>query len=309
MSEIMIAPVQGSTDAAWRYFHHKIYNTSCEYYTPFIRLEKHDLRRRDASDYACDLSRELPTVAQIIFRDYDELAELVDKVAALECRRIDINMGCPFPLQTARGRGAATVARPECVQAVTEVVGRHPEIDFSIKMRLGLREPYEWKDAVDALNNLKLRHITMHPRVAKQQYNGEPNLDVFEEFLTACRHKVIYNGDVTSIQDARAIQERFTDIAGIMVGRGVLGRPSLINEIISGEEMPKEKRLEMMLYFHRCLLQHYQETLTGGEHQVLSKIKVFWEYAESEIGRKARKALLKASSMAKYHTALALLNE
>lgn len=305
----MIAPVQGSTDAAWRYFHHKIFNTSCEYYTPFIRLEKHDLRRKDASDFACDMSRGMSTVAQVIFRDYDELSALVDKLQALDCRRIDINMGCPFPLQTARGRGAATIGRQESAQAVAKVVEQHPDIDFSLKMRLGFKDKYEWRNAIESLNEIKLSHITMHPRIARQQYTGSPDLEVFSDFLSVCRHNVIYNGDITSIEDAHNIRNSFPKISGIMLGRGVLGRPSLANEIISGEELPKEKRLEMMLYFHRTLMQHYQQTLTGGEHQVLSKIRVFWEYAESEIGHKARKALLKASSMAKYHTALALVNE
>lgn len=61
-----------------------------------------------------------------------------------------------------------------------------------------------------------------------------------------------------------------------------------------------------MLHFHRELLCHYESTLCG-DSQILSKIKPFWEYAEEEIGRKAWKAVKKASNIAKYHSAVAMI--
>ena len=76
-----------------------------------------------------------------------------------------------------------------------------------------------------------------------------------------------------------------------MTARGVLGRPSLIAEFGRGEGVePGSKGLKKMLHFHRELLCHYESTLCG-DSQILSKIKPFWEYAEEEIGRKARKAV------------------
>ncbi len=58
--------------------------------------------------------------------------------------------------------------------------------------------------------------------------------------------------------------------------------------------------------FHNRLFTHYQNTLCG-DMQVISKIKPFWEYAETEIGRKPWKAIKKASSMAKYISAIAMI--
>lgn len=62
----------------------------------------------------------------------------------------------------------------------------------------------------------------------------------------------------------------------------------------------------MMLDFHDRLFTHYKNTLCG-DSQVLSKIKPFWEFAESEIGRKPWKAIKKASSMPKYISAVAMI--
>ena len=91
-----------------------------------------------------------------------------------------------------------------------------------------------------------------------------------------------------------------------MLGRGLLGRPSLAAEVTAGEGWTRERRIEEMLRFHDALMAYYEETLCG-ESQLLSKIKPFWEYAEEEIGRKAWKAIKKAATLPKYRTALALI--
>lgn len=303
--KIYIAPVQGHTDAAWRNFHHEMYGGDFVYFTPFIRLEKGELRKRDRNDALSPLNEKTTLIPQVIFRDYEELSRLVALLKEDGVTSIDINMGCPFPLQTARGRGAATIARPEAAEAVRRVVEENPEISFSVKMRLGMSDRNEWRPLLEVLNTLPLSHITLHPRVARQQYGGEVDLAAFSEFLEASRHPVVYNGDLRTPAEIAEIAERFPSIEGIMLGRGLLGRPSLATEFAEGAEWSESRRLDQMKKFHNRLFSHYSSTLEGGDHQILSKIVPFWEYAESEIGRKAWKAVKKSGNMAKYHSALA----
>lgn len=306
MFEIHFAPVQGATDAPYRHFHATLYpEARLTYYTPFIRLEKGEIRKRDWNDAFPPLNDGCDLVPQVIFRDEQELSTLVARLTDAGCRRIDVNMGCPFPLQTARGRGAATIARPECAAALKAVVEAHPEVEFSVKMRLGLEDNREWEQLMPTLNSLPLRHVTLHPRVAKQQYGGEVDLEAFAEFIAESKNPVIYNGDLRSPADIQDIANRFPGIRGVMLGRGLLGRPSLAAEYAAGEEWQPEERIRRMLDFHRRLFTHYQENLIGGDHQVLEKIKPFWEYAEAEIGRKPWKLIKKAQNLAKYHTAVA----
>ena len=92
-----------------------------------------------------------------------------------------------------------------------------------------------------------------------------------------------------------------------MIGRGIIGRPSLAEELRQGREWDRAQRIEKMLEFHRLLLSHYEETLCG-DSQLISKIKPFREYAEDEIKRKAWKAIKKASNIAKYHSAVAMID-
>lgn len=302
------APVQGHTDAPYRHFHNVIYGGSVIYYTPFIRLEKEDqLRKRDVKDFTSPLNSNVHTVPQIIFRDEKELSSLVNLMKKNGASRIDLNMGCPFPLQTGHGRGAATVANVKLAQSLVSIIKDNPEVSFSVKMRLGLHDMNEWESLLPYLNEVTLNHIVVHPRVARQQYTGEINLDQFNAILEKSFNPIIYNGDIHNLEDLQLITDKFPAISGIMVGRGLLARPSLFKEASSGEEWPREKRVETMLLFHRQLLDYYHAELCG-ESQIISKIQPFWEYAENEIGRKAWKAIKKATNMAKYNSAVALID-
>ncbi len=306
--KLFFAPVQGHTDAAYRHFHALKYaSEGVVYTTPFIRLEKGEIRKKDLRDALSPLNEAHEVVPQVIFKDAAELDSLVNLLYAEGVRKIDINMGCPFPLQTARGRGAASIVNPDCVSAVRQTVESHCDVAFSVKMRLGYREE-EWRPLLSVLNTIKLSHVAVHPRTASDQYTGALHMDAFDSIYAESVNPLVYNGDILLPSDAHRIMEKYPELHGIMIGRGVLGRPSLIEEISTGEELEDSVRLHRMLDFHRALLEYYKSSLIGGDHQVLSKISPFWEYAESEIGRKAWKALKKASSMAKYQTALALIN-
>ncbi|MCM1369398.1 MAG: tRNA-dihydrouridine synthase family protein [Candidatus Amulumruptor caecigallinarius] len=303
---IYIAPIQGVTDAAWRHYHHISYPGDNRYFTPFIRCEHGTLRHRDAKDFTSELNKGTGTEAQIIFRDMREADILVRELSALGAKEINLNMGCPFPLQTGKGRGAGFIANTNEAAKLPELFGKYPEVSFSVKMRLGYESPDEWRNIIGTLNSLPLRFIALHPRVARQQYGGELHHTEFDAFTEASKNPVIFNGEIRTPEDATIITERHPSICGLMTGRGILGRPSLAQEITEGKEIPSEERLARMMKFHKALLRHYEETLCG-DTQILSKIKGFWEYSEDEIGRKAWKAIRKSTTMPKYKSAIAMI--
>lgn len=303
---IYLAPVQGHTDAAWRHFHHEIYGGDHTYYTPFIRNEKGGFRDRDMKDFTSELNKGLTLVPQVIFKDMEELRPLLAGLSDAGAESVDLNMGCPFPLQTARGRGAAFVGNREELEKLPAILMEFPQMKFSVKMRLGYSDPNEWRNAIDVLNALSLDHVTLHPRVAKEQYGGELHYDEFADFLKASVNPVVFNGEIKTPEDYIDIRNRFPEAKGFMLGRGALGRPSLPEECAAGKTLDKEDRIGKMMLFHGKLLKHYESVLCG-DSQILSKIKPFWEYAEEEIGRKAWKAIKKASNRAKYNSAVAMI--
>lgn len=298
-----IAPVQGHTDAAYRHFHHKVYDDSnIKFTTPFIRLEKDEIRLKDKKDLLSDLNNDINLVPQIIFRDHRELEKLIEIIKSYGFKEIDLNMGCPFPLQVSHGRGCATVSNATLGAEVRDIINKNDDIRFSVKIRLGAKEANEWETLLPFLNDTNIKYLTIHPRIGKQQYTGTIDIEEFEKILKESKNPVVFNGDIKTPDDLKKINERFPEIQGIMCGRGLLGRPSLFEEVRKGDH-DKRNRLDKMLKFHNLLFSHYSEVLCG-DSQILSKIKPFWEYAEEEIGRKSWKAIKKATSIAKYNTAV-----
>lgn len=298
---IFSAPIQGLTETAWRHFHHMIYGDGItRYHTPFLRVERGEIRRRDLRDLGSDFNKDIRLTPQIILRDLREFRMLCDAVAEAGYRQIDINMGCPFPPQVHHGRGAGMIADTELLSALgDEMRGRYSDIEFSLKMRLGVESPDEWHVSADAVNALPLSHVTVHPRTARQQYQGELWLDEFAALLAGSAHPVIYNGDITHPSHIDDILSRYPSLAGVMIGRGLFSRPSIVAEWLAGEEWDESRRHEAMMRLHSMVYGHYRDTLSG-DAQVLGKVKPFWEYLAPSLDRKAMKAIKKANSLRKY---------
>ena len=89
-----------------------------------------------------------------------------------------------------------------------------------------------------------------------------------------------------------------------MIGRGLLARPSLAKEHISGKMLDERSVANIMRTLHDRLLAHY-ESIIPGEDAVLNKIRTFWDYAEPTIGRKAWKKIKKAGNFKNYQRAVA----
>lgn len=303
--EFLAAPLQGYTEAPWRRFHAQVYGPAAvdRYFTPFVRLDGDGPRRRDMRDIAPEPASP-PSVAQIIVRSADEFVALSEAVAAAGYSEIDINMGCPFVPQLRKGRGAAFMLNLPELRKVSELINASAgRITYSVKMRLGVDSPGQWRPALELLNATRLGRLTVHPRTARQAYSGELQLDEFAGLLAQAAMPVVFNGGMLRPADVDDVVRRYPAIAGVMVGRGLLGRPSLASEWREGCEWDRPKRIAAMLELHSRVAAQLEATLCG-DAQVLTKLKPFWDYAEEEIGRRAAKALRKASTMRAYREAV-----
>lgn len=304
---LFVAPLQGFTEAPWRHAHAAVYghdSEPVEYFTPFIRVEKGVVRSRDIRDLTSSLNLNHRLTPQAIFRDVDELRLIADAVARSGFDRLDLNLGCPFPPQWRKGRGAGLLLRTDEMTRVADFVNSRPDIGFSVKMRLGIDDPCDYRAILPAVNRMNLRHLTVHPRIARQEYSGEPYWDEFARLLESTDHRVIVNGDIAAADRILEISRLFPRISGVMVGRGLLARPSLFRELTDGVTMDRDARLRRLHLLHTKVFDYYCDTLCG-DSQILSKIKPFWLYLEAEIGRKSWKAIKKSTSLISYREAIA----
>ena len=306
MYKIEFAPLQGYTDAIYRTIHNKVFGGINSYYSPFIRLEKGEVRQKDIKDILPENNENINLVPQIIVNSNEEFLKLTESVSNLGYKRIDINMGCPFPLQTKKGRGAAILQNTKHLEDIVESINSINDIDFSIKMRLGMDSAEDAKGALEVINKAKLHHLTIHPRISKQQYKGEIDYQTFDYIYQNCLHPIIYNGDILSQEDIYNIINIYPKIEAIMIGRGLLAKPYLAMELNKTIRLSVSERLSMIMKLHDAIYDHYSSVMQG-EHQLLLKMKTFWEYLDEEIGKKPYKAIKKSVNIKKYELAIRLI--
>lgn len=301
--EIHFAPLQGYTDFEYRRIHARHCGGVDTYYTPFIRWEKGGIREKDIKDILPENNEGLHLVPQIICADTDEFKRLADTIQEHGYEEMDLNMGCPAPMQTKLMRGSGILPYPTRVSALLKEMERRPEVRFSAKMRLGLEGKEEWRELSGMLNSSCLKHLTVHPRIGKQMYKGEVDMDAFNEVYSSIHIPIIYNGDVTSMEQVSSLLERYPDLPGIMMGRGLLARPTLAQECLMGKEMPHEERMSILMQMHEDML-GYCTRKYKVDSQILLHIHSFWKYQESQLERKTWKKIMKAGNMKNYLEAI-----
>lgn len=301
--EIHFAPLQGYTDFEYRRIHARHCGGVDTYYTPFIRWEKGGIREKDIRDILPENNEGLHLVPQIICADTDEFNRLADTIQEHGYEEMDLNMGCPAPMQTKLMRGSGILPYPTLVSALLKEMERRPEVRFSAKMRLGLEGKEEWRELSGMLNSSCLKHLTVHPRIGKQMYKGEVDMDAFNEVYSSIHIPIIYNGDVTSMEQVSSLLERYPGLHGIMMGRGLLARPTMAKECLMGEEMPHEERMSILMQMHEDML-GYCTRKYKVDSQILLHIHSFWEYQESQLERKTWKKIMKAGNMKNYLEAI-----
>lgn len=297
--KIYSAPLQGFTEAVWRNIHCNVFGHIDGYYTPFLRYEHGEIRSKDIRDVERKNNTVENLVPQIIAATPEEMHPLMDLISAEGYKRIDINMGCSFPLQMRRKHGAGLLPHPDMVAAIMKEVERYSDFSFSVKMRLGCESRSEWQELMPILNDTPLHHITMHPRLGIEQYKKPADVDAFAEFYSACKHPVIYNGDINTLNEIKAIEERFPRLKGIMLGRGLLANPALAMEYKRREELPAQELASLVQEMHDAMYEKLVTRLQGNT-QFLSKMKPYWEYLLPDMLKRDKKAILKATTIEKY---------
>ena len=184
------------------------------------------------------LPEERPLAMQLLGEDPDLLAEGARRLETAGADGIDLNMGCPVAKVVAKGQGAALMRDPLRAAVIFRTLRKAVAGAFTIKIRGG------WDDrTVNAPEIARLAEsegvdgVTVHPRTRSQQYTGRAPWDVIADVVDAVRIPVVGNGDVSSVDDARAMVAA-TGCASVMIGRGALGRPW----IFRGVDVPRDAR-------------------------------------------------------------------
>lgn len=228
-NQIFAAPLAGVTDKPFRRIV-RAFSPECPLVTEMISchslVEMHKNCPRNFDRY--DDEGEIGT--QIFGAVPDLMADAARILQDAGAKWIDINMGCPVPKVATRANAGAYLMRDHKLAGkIMDAVVRAVDIPVSVKTRLGWdSEHADWRDLINIAADCGVRFAALHGRTRAQLYLGSATLpDVHDAPIP-----IIANGDIKTTADAENAEK--LGYSGVMIGRGLLGRPWALSEISGG---------------------------------------------------------------------------
>lgn len=305
--QIYQAPLQGFTDFTFRTVVAGIFGGIDKFFVPYLSYGKgREIKKSQLRQVFPEHNSGLKVVPQVLFSDEAELQSLTEILTGFGYPEINLNLGCPYPMATNRGRGAAWLEKPgELSRILEKHFAGNPSVRFSVKMRAGMTSDRDAATVFDVLNSFPLEEVIFHPRTASQMYDGYADPDRFAEALQLVKHPLVYNGDIVSLSSFQELTNRFPEQSRWMIGRGLLMNPALAVQI-RGDSVSANERWTRLQEFHHKIVEAYAARLDGPGH-LLAKMNQFWTYFSESFSdpHKVRKLVKKAGNLNKYNAAVA----
>lgn len=273
---IYLAPIQGFTDFVYRKAFYQVFSGIDSFFIPYISLKNETVIRKYVQEIWRENNPQKTVIPQVLVKDSDELILLARVLKEYNYQAVNLNLGCPYPMVSKRGKGAGLLPFPEKIERLLTDFFDKSDLQLSVKFRAGLYDKSEIEKIYPVFNSFPLNELIFHPRIARQLYKGEILNDSFKIAHDQLKAQLVYNGDIFSVDDFKKKQELFPSVKNWMLGRGVLMNPFLPAEI-NGEFILRSEKAEKVRNFHQLVFEAYSEKLDNAGN-VLLKMKQFWAY-------------------------------
>ena len=260
--KVLTAPMTGITDLPFRRLASKLgaaYVATEMVAAAELARARPDVVRRAAVGEGLPL-----TVIQLVGGDPAAIAEGARMAERAGADIVDLNFGCPAKEVTGAACGSALMRTPDLACRLMEAAVGATSRPVTVKMRLG------WDDAgrnapelARRAEEIGVKAVTVHGRTRQQFYTGRADWAAVGEVKAAVSVPVIVNGDIVTIEDARAALEQ-SGADALMLGRGVYGRPWLAAHLeralaagTAPREPDREERLAIVIEHLRASVAFY----------------------------------------------------
>ncbi|ABR35242.1 tRNA dihydrouridine synthase [Clostridium beijerinckii] len=251
-----LAPMEGITEYIYRNSYEKFFGNVDKYFTPFIvPNESRSLKTKELVDVLPENNKGMNIVPQILTNDAEGFINTSRKLQQLGYSEVNLNLGCPAKTVVSKNRGSGFLAKREELDSFLDEIFKMDDMKISIKTRIGKENPEEFYELIKIYNKYPLEELIIHPRTQKDFYGNKPNLCVFRDALSLSNNPVCYNGDIFTINDYNKLVADFPEVNTVMLGRGILANPGLINVIKNNINTSKN----ILKDFHDEILNRYIE--------------------------------------------------
>lgn len=229
---LCLAPMEGVTDIAFRQVVAKAGRPDL-FFTEFTNVSSYasEKGRENALERLRTAPSDKPIIAQIWGKNPDHFAETVSALKDLGFSGVDLNFGCPDKHVNKAGGGAQMIRTPElAVECFRNAVKNSNGLPVSIKTRLGFSFVDEYKTWLPTLLKEHPAALTVHLRTRKEMSKVAAHYELIPEILKLRNEfspetKLIINGDIKNRAHALELHEKYPEIDGFMIGRGVFENP------------------------------------------------------------------------------------
>lgn len=299
--EFYFAPLEGITGYIYRNAYEKYFGGIAKYFAPFIAPGKKCLippkELRDIKIEHNDIEKLVP---QILTNHAEAFVDTAKQLAEFGYNEVNLNLGCPSKTVTSKKKGAGFLEDIEELDRFLEEIFDKCPIAISIKTRIGIDSEYEFEDILKLYNKYPLAELIIHPRLLCDFYKNKPHMDVFMQAVVNSTNELCYNGNLFKPNDILSFEEKFSDISKLMLGRGLLANPFLLEDLENIRQniiiqYNQTQRKEKLYLFHNEILNGCRK-IFDGDTPVLYKMKELWSYMLVQFdnadtyGKKIRKA-------------------